>query len=382
MNLLTELEPVSLSRYSDLRLEVRCFLRDYRRDHGQPPWLESWEGFSVEFSRALGQQGWIGMTWPREYGGRERSALARHVVVEELLAAGAPVAAHWIADRQTGPHLLRHGTEAQRRRFLPQIARGDCYFCIGMSEPDAGSDLAAIRTRAEKTADGWRINGSKLWTTYAHRCHYMLLLCRTSPPQENRHAGMSQFIVDLALPGLTIRPIRNLAGEEHFCEVVFEDVVVDEEALVGVRGEGWQQVMGELSLERSAPDRFMSLQALLEALADLHTDTANPSSQAALGRLAAHLWTLTHMSRAVAAQLEAGQEPLLQSAIVKDLGTTFEQEIPEVVREALTVVEQARQSARLRQLEQYAILHAPSFSIRGGTREVLRGIIARGLGLR
>ena len=192
---------------------------------------------------------------------------------------------------------------------------------------------------------------------------------------------MSQFVVELTSPGLTIRPIRNLAGEEHFCEVAFEDVIVDEEALVGVEGKGWQQVMAELALERSAPDRFMSLHSLLEALAGLHTAAGAPA-RGALGRLVAHLWTLSQMSRAVAAQLETGREPLLQSAMVKDLGTAFEQEIPEVVRETLALIEPEQQSAILRQLQQYAILHAPSFSIRGGTREVLRGIIARGLGLR
>src|SRR5262249_4417433 len=156
-----------------LRREVRGFLRDALRDVSPAIRARSWMGFSPEFSRRLGERGWIGMTWPRQHGGHERSALERWGVLEELLAAGAPGAAHWIADRQSGPLLLRYGTLTQQA-LLPRIARGECFFCIGMSEPDAGSDLASVRTRAVRTADGWRISGTKLWTTNAHRSHYMI----------------------------------------------------------------------------------------------------------------------------------------------------------------------------------------------------------------
>lgn len=151
------------------------------------------------------------MTWPKEYGGQDRSALERYVVLEEMLAAGAPVAAHWIADRQSGPLLLKVGTEEQRRTLLPRIAAGECYFCIGMSEPDSGSDLAAVRTRAVPVPGGFRVNGTKLWTTYAHKSHYMLLFCRTGDG-DDRHDGTSQLLVDLNTPGITIRPIEDLAG--------------------------------------------------------------------------------------------------------------------------------------------------------------------------
>jgi alkylation response protein AidB-like acyl-CoA dehydrogenase len=168
---------------------------------------QSWNGVDPAFSRKLGRRGWLGLTWPKRYGGHERSALERYVLLEELLAAGAPVGAHWIAERQSGPNLLRYGSEQQKLAILPRIAAGECFFCIGMSEADTGSDLASVRTRAVNTDRGWRVNGAKLWTTNAHLCHYMILLCRTRPVDpERRHEGLSQFLVDLSLPGVTAGP--------------------------------------------------------------------------------------------------------------------------------------------------------------------------------
>ncbi|MEW6466770.1 MAG: acyl-CoA dehydrogenase family protein, partial [Pseudomonadota bacterium] len=237
-----------------LRAEVRAFLAREQVAGGFTPSSDSWMNASPAFSRRLGEQGWLGMTWPRAYGGGERSALERYVVTEELLAAGAPVGAHWVADRQTGPMLLRYGTEEQRQTFLPRIARGTCFFAIGMSEPDAGSDLSAVRTRAEPVEGGWRLTGRKVWTSFAHEAHAMIVLCRTAPRSEDRHAGLSQLIVELDSPGITLRPILNLAGEHHFNEVVFDGVFVPETRVVGRIGNGWQQVIGELAFERSGPE--------------------------------------------------------------------------------------------------------------------------------
>jgi acyl-CoA dehydrogenase len=366
-----------------LRDEVRAFLAASREAGLWRPSGDFASAFSAELSCALGQRGWIGMTWPRRYGGGERSNLERYVVVEELLAAGAPVAAHWTADRQSGPLLLRHGTEAQKQRFLPRIASGTCYFAIGMSEPDAGSDLASIRTRAERVSGGWRLNGTKVWTSNAHRSHYAITLCRTAPRGEDRHAGLSQLIVDLASPGLSIRPIHNLAGNHDFNEMVLEDVVVPDDLLIGQEGDGWRQVTGELALERSGPERFLSTFRLLVELVRLLGREPEPRAAVAIGRLSAHLWTLRRMSLSVAALLEAGVSPNLEAAIVKDVGNALEQEIPEIARllvPSAGPVDAAR--ARFEEVLAEAILHAPSYSLRGGTREILRGVIARGLGLR
>jgi alkylation response protein AidB-like acyl-CoA dehydrogenase len=295
----------------------------------------SWSVFDAELSRKLGARGWIGMTWPRRYGGHERSALERYVVLEELLAAGAPVAAHWIADRQSGPALLRYGSEEQRRRWLPGMARGEVYCCIGMSEPNAGSDLASVRTRATRADGGWRIDGQKIWTTHADRCQLMIALVRTSGGAGDRHAGLSQFLLELDAPGIRIRPIRDLVGEEHFSEVFFDGAFVPECALLGAEGEGWRQVTSELSLERSGPERYLSSFALFVELLRAAGREPGEELRGLIGRLSAQLWTLREMSLSVAGQLAAGRDPALEAAVVKDLGNGFEQELPRAVQALL-----------------------------------------------
>ena len=336
-------------------------------------------GHDPAFSRKLGERGWIGMTWPKEYGGGEHTFFERYVVTEELLAAGAPVSAHWIADRQSGPLLLRFGSEAQRRRYLPGIARGECFFSIGMSEPDSGSDLASVRTRAEPVAGGWRVNGAKIWTTDANRNHFIIALVRTEPAGENRHAGLSQLIIDLGAEGVAVRPIRNLAGDEDFNEVLFQDCFVPDENVVGEPGNGWTQVTSELGYERSGPERFLS--AFRVFVEFVRAAGPNPSEDAAvlIGRIASHLMALRRMSLSVAGMLQRAESPVVESALVKSLGNDFEKLLPELVRQQTDNLPWQHPLERcLRQ----TLLHAPSFTLRGGTREILRGVIARGLGLR
>jgi alkylation response protein AidB-like acyl-CoA dehydrogenase len=369
-----------------LREQVRAFCAQELAGMSAQQRAASWGGRDPDFSRRMGAQGWIGMTWPKTYGGHERSALERYVVLEEMLAAGAPVGAHWVADRQSGPTLLRFGTEDQRRAILPRIVVGDCYFCIGMSEPDSGSDLAATRTRATSVQGGFLVNGTKIWTSGAQSCHYMILFCRTGGKMDgksdDRHAGVSQFLVDMKTPGITVRPIIDLAGEHHFNEVVFEDMVLPPEALIGTLGGGWHQVTSELAFERSGPDRFLSsFTLLIETLRALGPE-ANDRAAMAIGRLTAHLMTLRRLSRSVAGMLQRGEDPAVQAALVKELGTTLEQETTEVVRLIVDAESDAGSDDPLPAVLARTIMQAPSFSIRGGTREILRGIIARWLGLR
>jgi len=363
-----------------LRGEIREFLASELRGRSAPARAGSWGSRDPDFSRKMGARGWIGMTWPKRYGGHERTALERYVVLEEVLAAGAPMGAHWIADRQSGPLLLRFGTEEQRQAILPRIAAGECYFCIGMSEPDSGSDLAATRTRAVPVQGGFLVNGTKIWTSNAHQCHYVILFCRTEVAGTDRHAGVSQFLVDLSLPGISIRPIRDLTDEHHFNEVVFEDVFLPADTLIGELGAGWRQVTSELAYERSGPERFLSTYVLLVEL--VRALGSQPSERAviAAGRLTGHIVILRRLSRSVAGMLQAGEDPALQAALVKDLGTTLEQEIPEVAR--LLIEPGSRPADSYDAVLAQAIMRAPSFSIRGGTREILRGIVARGLGVR
>jgi alkylation response protein AidB-like acyl-CoA dehydrogenase len=366
-----------------LRAQVRAFIADEGRAWTALQRGESWSGFDAAFSRRLGERGWIGMTWPTQYGGHGRSAFERYVVIEELLAAGAPVAAHWFADRQTGPLLLKFGSEAQKTLLLPRMARGECFTCIGMSEPNSGSDLAAVQTRAQPVNGGWRVNGTKLWTTYAHEAHYMVLFCRTSGGREDRQGGTSQLLVDLKTPGITIRPIIDMTGRHHFNEVVFEDVFLPADTLIGKEGDGWAQVTSELAYERSGPERFLSSFRLLVELVRVIGDAPDDRAAVAIGRLATHLVTLRRLSKSVSAMLEDGVDPQLQASIVKDLGAVFEQELPEIARELFARQPDgpARDPAFYAVLAQ-AVMNAPSYSLRGGTREILRGIISRGLGLR
>ena len=260
-----------------------------------------------DFSRRMGERGWIGMTWPKKYGGHERTALERYVVLEETLAAGAPVSAHWVADRQSGPLLLRFGTEAQRQRFLPRIARGELAFAIGMSEPDSGSDLASVRTRAEKVAGGYKVNGTKIWTSNAHLSDYAIALFRTKvgPGQEARGPlpvpGGSQVARHLDPPDH--RPGRRAPLQRG----PLPGRLVPDDMLVGKDGEGWKQVTTELGFERSGPERYLSsLQLVIELIREAG-DEPPERAAALIGRFAAHLVTLRQMSLSVATMLQAGQ---------------------------------------------------------------------------
>jgi len=377
-------DPIELPPEAEaVRHEVRAFLAETLADY--PPALRarSWAGFDPEFSRTLGQAGYIGMTFPKEYGGHGRTAFERYAMLEEVLAAGAPVAAHWTADRQSGPLLLKFGTDKMRREIVPAIAAGECFFCIGMSEPDSGSDLASIRTRATRTDDGWIVNGTKVWTSGAHLVDYMIALVRTDPAAEKKHEGMSQLLIDVRnTPGLTVRPIRNLAGEEHFNEVVFEDAVVPAENLIGTEGQGWAQVVAELAFERSGPERYMSSFELIKAMTGTLSQDPPAAGAAAVGRLVAHMATLRSMSISVAGMLQEGADPALEGSIIKDLGAVFEQSVPLIAHQQLESEPSPHQGDDFEQVLAYTTQAAPSFSLRGGTREILRGIIARGLGLR
>lgn len=362
-----------------LRAEIRAFIAANLPAVDPVRRANCWAVADDGFSRALGAAGWLGMVWPKAYGGHERSAMERYVVLEELLAAGAPVGAHWIADRQTGPLLLRYGTQAQRQKYLPGMARGALYACIGLSEPGAGSDLAAVRSRAEKIPGAWCINGQKLWTSGAHRADVMLALLRSEPGSE-RGAGLSQFLIDMDTPGITVQPVLNLAGEHDFNEVFFDNVIVGDDALVGTEGEGWAQVTAELALERSGPERYLSSHALLVTVTDAAAGSDNAALRAVIGRLTAELWTLRQMSMATAAKLAGGADPVVEAAIVKDLGNDFEQRLPLAIQAVLDV--DLDGSNDLVRVLGHLLQVSPSFSLRGGTREILRGIIARGLGLR
>ncbi len=367
---------------SALRSDVRRFLAEARERGLFVPQINSWMRHDAEFSARCGERGLLGMTLPVEYGGQGRSALERYVVCEEMLAAGAPVGLHWIADRQSGPQIVRHGSEAMKRRILPEIAAGRCCFGIGMSEAGAGSDLAAVRTHAERTAHGWRLSGSKLWTSNAHRAHFIIVLARTAPVERNRHAGLTQFVVDMSLAGIAARPFADLTGARDFCEVVFDGVELAEDAALGTPGEGWRLVAGELAFERSGPDRLLSTFPLLTEAVDALRDCGDRGACEDIGRLVTQLYTLRQMSAGIAGMLDRGESPEVEAALVKDAGTALEQAIPEIVRGIWHRQAASGNPAHASPLLADAMLAAPAFTLRGGTREILRGIVARQMGMR
>ena len=364
-----------------LRGQVREFLRENLADFPPLARADSWMGFDPEFSRKLAARGWVGMALPKQYGGADATPFERYVVIEELLAAGAPVSAHWFADRQSGPQILTYGSQQQRDFHLPAICRGGRFFCIGMSEPGSGSDLASIKSRAVKQGDKWILNGQKVWTTNAHRAHYMIGLFRSSD-SDSRHGGMSQFLIDLRLPGVTVRPIKDLTGSEHFNEVFFDNVELTADDIIGAEGQGWHQVTAELAVERSGPERFLSSMALLKTLIDVVGAAPDKLQAKEIGRLTARLVTLRQMSLAVTQQLQEGQNPAWAASCVKDLGSVFEQEIPELAQLLTDIAPTAQGGCDHALVLAHLMQQAPSFSLRGGTREILRGIIAKGLGLR
>jgi acyl-CoA dehydrogenase len=379
-------DPVELPpKAREVRDEVRAFLAaEIAAGTFAPEGRRG--GFSREFSRKVGARGWIGMTWPKQYGGHERSQLERYVVIEEMLAAGAPTRAHSTADRQSGPVLLRYGQEEVKRQILPRIARGELCFCIGLSEPNSGSDVFAASTRASKTEGGWLVNGRKIWTSNAHQSDYMIALLRTSPPtKENRRHGLTQFLIDMKTPGITIRPIINLTGAHDFNEVVFDDAFVPDSHLIGTVDMAWKQATDELAFERSGPDRWIETFPCLVELVRIAGATPGERMAEGIGREVARLATLRQMSLSVAGMLQAGKTPAAEAAIVKDLGTNFEQALPDHVRLLAPPASDAEPDAnddRFAEALAHATLIAPKLTIQGGTREVLRGIIARGLGLR
>jgi alkylation response protein AidB-like acyl-CoA dehydrogenase len=390
MNTELTFDPVRLPPECDrLRADVRAFLAGEIAAGTFTPFAGAVGGaidgaYSEEFSRKVGARGWIGMTWPKQYGGHERSFLERYVVTEEFRVANAPVRLHFVADRQSGPVILKYGAERVKADILPRICRGEVCFAIGMSEPNSGSDLFAAQCKATRTEGGWRVNGSKVWTSNAHHAHYLIGLFRTAPPtKENRRHGLTQFVVDMRTPGITVNPIYQMTGQHDFNEVVFEDAFMPDDHVLGEVDGAWKQATSELAYERSGPERFLETYYVLADLVRVLGPTPDTRGAEGLGRLVAQLHALRRMSVSVAGMLAAGKEPVVEAAIVKDVGTIWEQRLPHKARDLAAFVEEdAANRATFEAQLAYATLIAPKLTIQGGTTEILRGIIARGLGLR
>jgi alkylation response protein AidB-like acyl-CoA dehydrogenase len=332
---------------------------------------DSWiNGYSKEFAIEMAALGWIGMTWPVEHGGGGRPPIDRLIVGEELIAAGAPLAAMWFADRQMGPTLIAYGRPDQQAEYLPKILSGETTWCIGMSEPNAGSDLASLTTRAERDGDHWVINGQKIWTSFGAVADYCYLICRTSadgPP----HAGISEIVVPMTTPGIEVRPITDMTTNRHFCEVFFSDVRVPIENLVGVEGAAFKQTMRQLEHERGGIDRLVSNRALFE-LARARADTTDPLVRQEI----AAIETGYRIGRILVVREVLKQAPAGFSAATKCFCTEHEVRVAEFVFRVLGP------EATLWDDVTHGLVYAPGYTIMGGTSNVMRNILGeRVLGL-
>jgi alkylation response protein AidB-like acyl-CoA dehydrogenase len=364
-----------------LQAEVRQFLAAELPAGSYPRALGMGAGNDKGFSKKLAAQGWLGMALPTRYGGHDRSAVDRFIVVEELLSHGAPVGYHWVADRQTGSIINRFGTEEQRERFLPPICRGELGFSIGMSEPDSGSDLASVSTRATRGDGGWLVSGTKVWTSGAHENDWFVVLCRTAPLEDgNKHQGLSQMLVDLSSPGLEINGIPFLDGSPGFNEVVMDEVFVPDELVLGELGMGWAQNTSELAYERGGPDRWLSTFGIVEEFLRLNEGTPVGTRAAEmLGWATARWWGLRNLSLSVARLIDEGQAPSVESALVKEMGTRFEQDVLQRVIDLVDLEPSPEAATLFERLVVGAIQTGPSFTIRGGTTEILRSVASKGL---
>ena len=353
-----------------LQRDAEAFAADAVARYGRHN--DSWLcGYSKELSRELSARGWLGMAWPVEFGGGGRTPLERLVVSEALIAAGAPIAASWFADRQMGPAFIAFGTAEQQQTFLPEMLAGESTWCIGMSEPDSGSDLASLQTRAERRGDRWVINGRKIWTSFAQYADYCYLICRTESVPGRPHLGISEIVVPMDTPGIEVRPIRDMVDARHFNEVWFDDVEVPVANLVGAEGNAFAQTMRQLEHERGGIDRLVSNRALyLEARA--RADRSDPRVRQEI----ADLEIGYEVGRLLVIRSVLGQTPAGFSAATKCACTEYEQRVAAFVARVLGP------EAMLWDQVCRGIAYAPAYTIMGGTSDIMRNILGdRVLGL-
>jgi len=372
------------------RQEVRAFVEqeltpEFRREL-RATGDEGWLGFSARFSKRLAQRGWIGLAWPKEYGGKEMSPLDRLIFIEELAAHDAPMGYHLFGERQVGPSLILHGTEEQKRTYLPAIINCDISFCVGMSEPEAGSDLANVQTRAVRDGDDYIVNGHKIWTSHAHLTDMCWLVVRTNPDVP-KHKGISILLVDMKSPGVTCRPMEDMAGGLHFNEVFFDNVRVPRRNLIGEENQGWYILAENLDFERSGIERIVGGELLFRQAVDFlrQAPKLGTAKEAALRLRLAELAVELEVGRLLAYQvawLQAqGKIPNYEASASKVYGSEW------VQRMALTVLQIVELYGpavpqELRERAMFAYLSAVGDTIKAGTSEIQRNIIAlRGLSL-
>jgi len=350
----------------------------------------------IGFSRKMAERGWIGFTWPESHGGKNRGYVNKMIMLEELYRYQAPIAYHFLADRQVGPAIIRFGNDWQKSKFLPAIIHAEegMMFCLLFSEPDAGSDLAAVSTRAEKDGDDYVINGQKVWTSEAHLADYGWMLARTDfDPALSGHRACSEFIIDLKTPGITIRPLINMAGEHSFNEVFFDDVRIHKRYLVGEENAGFKQIMAQMDYERTGIERLMQnypvydrLMAHLRSMDEVEKSEERYSAiRDAMARLEIEFSAGRLLCYQTAWLIDQGTPPTSQAALCKAFCTQYEQRLNDVAMRVLGPASQIREDCPQRPIDldvAGCYLWGPSYTLQGGSVEVLKNIVAqRGLGL-
>lgn len=361
-----------------LAAEATALAREWTssRETLEDSWLV---GHDPAFALELGRRGWLGMTWPTSVGGGGRPPIERFVVFESLISVGAPVASTWFADRQIGPTLLEYGTREQQARWLPEIIAGRSLWCIGMSEPDAGSDVASLRTRAVRDGGDWVVTGQKIWTSGAAHADWCYLICRTDPDAPP-HRGLSELIVDMRSPGVSVHPIEDAVGDRHFCEVHLEGVRVPADHLVGAENGSFGQVMRQMEHERGGIDRLVSNRALyLDALTLADRDDPRVRQEIAV------LESGYRIGRLMVLREVLGQAPPGFSAATKTFCTEHEQRVASFcasVLGAAATLWRGEGTSSLAARVARDVCYAPAYTIMGGTTQILRNILGeRILGL-
>ena len=375
------------------RQEVRDFLEEELRQGSFKPRCDAWiMAYDPEFTKRVAQKGWIGLTWPKEYGGQGRSFIDRLILTEEMLRYGAPAACHWFADRQIGGSLLAFGTEEQKREILPKIIRGEAYVGLGMSEPEAGSDLASLKMQAVEDGDDYIINGQKTWTSGGSHMNWIYLVVRTDP-EAPKHRGISEFIVETTLPGITIHPIIDITGSEAWNEVFFDGVRIPKKYLIGEKNRGFYQILEQLDYERSGMERLMGNYPLFDAIIQFAKETkrnGKPLCQDSLIRhKLAQLQIEFEIGRLliyrVALVMDEGRAPNWESAMAKAYGTAFEQYLASTAIEILGLYGQLSPESKrvpVQGMAYHSYLSSKGYSLQAGTSEILKNILAlRKLGL-
>ena len=383
------------------RQEVRDFLRtEYEplREAVRAERPEGGERFALtpavrEWFSRLAQRGWVAPSWPKEYGGAGMSIMEQFVFNEEMAEARAERPGI-ITVGILGPTIIALGTEEQKREHLPPILRGEVVWCQGYSEPGAGSDLASLQTRALRDGDDWIINGQKIWTSGAHAASWMALLARTDPDAP-KHKGLSYFIVDMRAPGVSVRPLRNMAGSHEFNEVFFEDVRVPGRNILGKVDQGWQGAVTTLDIERSSIGQAVGQRQAVEELIDFakRGDGASPPAlprRPLLRYELAERYTETQVARMLAYRVVTMQArgilPNAEASMAKLYSVELNQRIYRTAMKVLGPYGQLTPAmpdvAPKRGKYAYWYLRSVANTIEGGTSEIQRNIIAlRGLGL-